>query len=87
MAMRVAEMRRSEGCSVIEQIEVASPLWDNRTSPETEPTSRWCSNSRTLEEPRKEAKQMTTVQTVGAASHASPGSFHRRVTRLPISIE
>ena len=24
--MRVAEMRRSEGCSVIEQIEVASPL-------------------------------------------------------------
>ena len=87
MAMRVTEMRGSEGCSVIGQIEVASPLCDNSTSPETEPTSRWCSNSRPLEEPRKEAKQMTTVQTVGAASHASLGFFHRRVIRLPTSIE
>jgi hypothetical protein len=52
MAMRVAEMRRSEGCSVIEQIEVTSPPCDNSTSPETEPTSRWCSNWRPLEVPR-----------------------------------
>jgi len=46
---------------------------DNRTSPETEPTSRWCSNSKPFGEPRKEAMQMTTVQTVGAASHTSSG--------------
>jgi hypothetical protein len=72
---------------VIGQIEVASPPWDNSTSPETEPTSRWCSNSRPFEEPRNEAKQMTTVQTVGAASHTSFGFFHRRVTRPQISIE
>jgi hypothetical protein len=87
MAMRVAETRGSEGCSVIGQIEVASHLGDNRTSPETELTSRWCSNSRPFGEPRKEAVQMTTVQTVGAASHTSCGFFHRRVTRLQTSIE
>jgi hypothetical protein len=69
MAMRVTEMGASEGCPVIGQIEVASPRWDKITSPETELTSRWCSSSRPLEEPMKEAKQMTTVQAVGAASH------------------
>ena len=61
MAMRVAETGGSEGCPVIGQIEVASPQGDNITSPETELTSRWCSSSRPLEEPMKEAKQMTTA--------------------------
>jgi hypothetical protein len=72
--MRVTEMGASEGCPVIGQIEVASPPWDNITSPETELTSRWCSNSRPLEEPMNEAKQMTTARAVGAASH-TPGGF------------
>ncbi len=73
MAMRVTEMGASEGCPVIGQIEVASPYRDNITSPETELTSRWCSNSRPLVEPMKEAKQMTTAQAVGAASHTLVG--------------
>src|SRR6266852_2014179 len=73
MAMRVTEMGASEGCPVIGQIEVASPQGDNITSPETELTSRWCSSSRTLEEPMYEAKQMTTGQPVGAASHTTGG--------------
>ena len=59
--MRVTEMGASEGCPVIGQIEVASPHVDNITSPETELTSRWCSSSRPLEDPMKEAKQMTTA--------------------------
>src|SRR5882762_6040038 len=46
MAMRVAEMGASECCPVIGQTEVASPQGDNITSPETELTSRWSSNSR-----------------------------------------
>jgi hypothetical protein len=45
MAVRVAEMGASEYCPVIGQIEVASPQGDNIISPETELTSRWCSNS------------------------------------------
>jgi hypothetical protein len=73
MALRVTEMGASEGCPVTGQIEVASPGWDNITSPETELTSCWCSNSRTLEEPMHEAKQMTTGQPVGAASHTIGG--------------
>src|SRR6266481_5995128 len=73
MAMRVTEMGASEGCPVIGQIEVASPRGDQITSPETELTSYWCSNSRTLEEPMHEAKQMTTGQPVGAASHTTGG--------------
>src|ERR1700737_4541439 len=56
MAMRVTEMGASEGCPVIGQTEVASPQGDNITSLETELTSRWCSSSRTLEEPMHEAK-------------------------------
>jgi hypothetical protein len=51
-----------EGCPVIGQTEAALHFWDNITSPETELTSRWCSNSRTLEELTNEAKQMTTAQ-------------------------
>jgi hypothetical protein len=73
MAMRVTEMGASEGCPVIGHIEVASPQGDNITSPETELTSRWCSSSRPLEEPMYEAKQMTTGQPVGAASHTTGG--------------
>jgi len=71
--MRVTEMGASEGCLVTGQIEVASPRGDKITSPETELTSRWCSSSRPLEEPMYEAKQMTTGQPVGAASHTSGG--------------
>ena len=51
MAVRVSDLRGSERCPVIGQIEVASPRWDKITSPETELTSRWCSNSRTFVEP------------------------------------
>jgi hypothetical protein len=61
MVMRIAELRKSECCPVIGQIEVALPLWDHITSPETEPTSRWYSNSRTFAEPMNEAMQMTTA--------------------------
>src|SRR6266481_2368095 len=49
MAMRVTEMGASEGCPVIGQIEVASPLGEQM----------------------HEAKQMTTGQPVGAASHTT----------------
>jgi len=64
----------SECCAVIAQIEVASPVRDNITSPETEQTFRRCSHSRPFMEPMQEAKQMTTAQAVGAASH-TPGEF------------
>jgi len=89
MAMRVAEMGESEGCPVIGQTEVASSHRDNITSPETELTSHWCSSSRPLEEPMKEAKQMTTAQAVGAASHTPGGFFffHRRANRQQACIE
>ena len=55
MVMRIAEPRKSECCPVIGQTEVESPFWDNITSPETEQTSRWCSNSRAFAEPMQEA--------------------------------
>ena len=87
MAMRIAELRKSEGCPVIGQIEVALPVWDNITSPEPEPTSRWCSNSRTFAEPMNEAKQMTTAQAVGAASHTPGGFIHRRASWPQTRIE
>src|SRR5260370_29870703 len=48
---------------------VASTLWDNITSLETELTSRWCSNSRPFVEPMQEAEQMMAAQAAGAASH------------------
>ena len=87
MAMRIAELRKSECCPVIGQIEVALPFWDNITSPETEQTSQWCSNSRTFAEPINEAKQMTTAQAVGAASHTHlvDLSIAVRVGRKPVS--
>jgi hypothetical protein len=46
-------------------------MGDNITSPETELTSCWCSSSKPLEEPMYEAKQVTTAQAVGAASHTA----------------
>jgi hypothetical protein len=86
MVMRIAELRKSECCPVTGQIEVALPFWDNITSPETEQTSRWCSNSRTFAEPMNEAKQMTTAQAVGAASHTTGGSSTAvRVGRKSVS--
>ena len=71
--MRVTEMGASESCPVMGQIEVASPRGDKITSPETELTSCWCSAREHLEEPMHEAKQMTTGQPVGAASHTIGG--------------
>ena len=56
------------------QIDVASSVRDNITSPETEQTFRRCSHSRPFMEPMQEAKQMTTAHAVGAASH-TPGEF------------
>ena len=73
MAVRVSELRGSERCPVIGQIEVALPQRDNITSPETGLTSRWCSNSRPFVEPMKEAMQMTAAQAAGAASHTPDG--------------
>ena len=87
MVMRIAELRKSECCPVIGQIEVALPLWDHITSPETEPTSRWYSNSRTFAEPINEATQMTTAQAVGAASHTMVVFLHRRVSWPQTCIE
>jgi hypothetical protein len=80
MAVRVSELRGSECCLVIGQIEVALPRRDNITSPETGLTSRWCSNS------MKEAKQMTAAQAAGAASHTPDGfSIAVRVGRKSVS--
>ena len=87
MAVRVSELRGSECCPVIGQIQVASPRWDNITSPETELTSRWCSNSRTFEEPMSEAKQMTAAQAAGAASHTMVVFLHCRASWPQTSIE
>ena len=86
MAMRIAELRKSECCPVIGQIEVALPFWDNITSPETEQTSRWCSNSRTFAEPINEAKQMTTAQLlVQLHTRLLDLSIAVRVGRKPLS--
>ena len=86
MAVRVSELRGSECCPVIGQIEVALPRRDNITSPETGPTSRWCSNSRPFVEPMKEAMQMTAAQVAGAASHTPDGSsIAVRVGRKSVS--
>jgi len=74
MAMWVWEREGSECCAVMAQIDVASSVRDNITSPETEQTFRRCSHSRRFMEPMQEAKQMTTAQAVGAASH-TPGEF------------
>src|SRR6266436_5260017 len=67
MAMRVTEMGASEGCPVIGQTEVASLHCDNGAD------FLLVLSSRTLEEPMHEAKQMTTGQPVGAASHTTGG--------------
>src|SRR5216684_83579 len=86
MAVRVSELRGSECCPVIGQIEVASARWDKITSPETELTSRWCSNSRTFVEPMQEAKQMMAAQAAGAASHTMVASSTAvRVGRRSVS--
>lgn len=64
MAMRIAELRKSECCPVIGQIEVALPFfWGGTTSPHRKRSRLLggCSNSRTFEEPMDEAKQMTTA--------------------------
>ena len=86
MVMRIAELRKSECCPVIGQIEVALPRRDNITSPETGLTSRWCSNSRPFVEPMKEAMQMTAAQAAGTASHTPDGfSIAVRVGRKSVS--
>jgi hypothetical protein len=86
MAVRVSELRRSECCPVIGQIQVALPRRDNITSPETGLTSRWRSNSRPFVEPMKEAMQMTAAQAAGAASHTPDGSsIAVRVGRKSVS--
>src|SRR6266403_5037612 len=73
MAVRVTEMGESEGCPVIGQIEVASPRADKITSVGNGADFLLVLNSRSLEEPMHEAKQMTTGQPVGAASHTTGG--------------
>ena len=86
MVMRIAELRKSECCPVMGQIEVALPRRDNITSPETGLTSRWVSNSRPFVEPMREATQMTAAQAAGAASHTSDGFFIAvRVGRKSVS--
>jgi hypothetical protein len=64
MAMRVAETGESEGRPVMERIEVASPIGDYITLPETELTSCWCSNATTFVEPMNEA-----IANDGGVSH------------------
>jgi hypothetical protein len=86
MVMRIAELRKSECCPVIGQIEVALPFWDNITSPETEQTSRWCSNSRTFAEAINAAKQMTTRKLlVQLHTRLVDLSIAVRVGREPVS--
>ena len=73
MAMRVTEMGASEGCPVIGQIRgcVASGGQDHLAGNGAD--FLLVLNSRTLEEPMYEAKQRTTAQAVGAASHPTGG--------------
>ena len=75
--LAVYQMATHEGVSVsYTHLDVYKrQLWDHITSPETEPTSRWYSNSRTFAEPMNEAMQMTTAQAVGAASHTFCGLY------------
>ena len=73
--MRVTEMGESEGGPVIGQTEVASPLGGQHHLAVNGADSLLVLNSRPLEEAMKEAKQMTTGQPVGAASHTAGGFF------------
>src|SRR5215469_18394156 len=74
MAMRVAETGGSEKppCNGADRGCVAY-LRTTLPQPETEPTSRWCSNARPVVEPMQGAKQMTAGQTAGAASLTAAG--------------
>jgi hypothetical protein len=71
--MRVAEhgRKRKLPCNGADRGCVAY-LWTTLPQPETEPTSR-CSNARSVVEPMKGAKQITAVQTAGAASLTAAG--------------
>ena len=72
MAMRVTEMGASEGCPVIGQIKVLAS-WGQDHLAGNGADFLLVLNSRTLEEPMNEAKQTTTGQPVGAASHTVGG--------------
>jgi hypothetical protein len=73
MAMRVTEMGASEGCPVIGQIDGCVASWGQHHLAGNGADFLLVLNSRTLEEPMHEAKQMTTGQPVGAASHTTGG--------------
>jgi len=86
MAMRVAEMGASEGCPVTGQIEVASPGWDEITSPETELTSCWCSTRERLRNRcMKQANDDGATRWCGF-THSGRNSL-RRANRQQVSIE
>ena len=75
MAMRIAELRKSECCPVIGQIEVALPFWDNITSPETEQPAGW---SRPVSHAGRHAHvrrhRRLRARPLGAGAHAPHGT-------------
>lgn len=67
MGQRVQEAGKSERWAVIAQIGVARER--NITPRESAPTSLWSLSTRELDQPTKEAKQMTATPLAGAAPH------------------
>src|SRR6266487_3428807 len=67
MGQRVQEEGKSERRAVIARIGVAQGC--NITSRESGPTSLWSLSTRELDQPTKEAMQMTATPLAGAAPH------------------
>jgi hypothetical protein len=84
-ALRVTEMGAIEGCPVTGQIEVCVASLGQDHLAGNGADFLWVLNSRTFEEPMHEAKQMTTAQAVGAASHTAGDLC--RANRQQVSIE
>jgi RNA-directed DNA polymerase len=73
MGQRVQEAGESERRAVIARIGVEQGC--NITSRESAPTSRWSLSTRELDQPTKEAMQMTATPLAGAAPH-HPTDWH-----------
>jgi hypothetical protein len=88
MAMRIAELRKSECCPVIGQIEVALPFLG--TTLLRRKRSRLLGGAQTRERLQNQymkQSKMTTAQAVGAASHTTGGFIHRRASWPQTRIE
>jgi RNA-directed DNA polymerase len=73
MGQRVQEAGESERRAVIARIGVEQGC--NITPRESGPTSRWSLSTRELDQPTKEAMQMTATPLAGAAPH-HPTDWH-----------